>query len=568
MKKFKILILLTIGILLFIPFGTFAVGQPAGYVGVQEGQEYEWRINLNIDGIDNAVQNVDDLLTEIQSRVSDIEFYGFESMTLPEIMENISTTLLSYMVPEGWEGLNISEFLDETLDHYITKFNSTFLSGEIPVNWQSLNYSSFVGVIIDGLNETLPIGWEDQPLPFMLDLALNELNSTLLMGLLPSGWHDMTLQELLESIVVDSVPVLSESFLPYVMMDQLLSTAYMMLPPGADTFTMDEFLSFMIPSEVWDVNLSYAIDGLWYMINSTSPPGWESEPISTFIDNMGAFLNYSLVSMDPGLEGANMTTIVNWGLNMALYEANMSGGLPSGWDTMTILDLADEQLTYAITQWNSYVLPQWDTLKTTFASVGGFPSTMGIKIAIDQINPEIQSSLGGQNATPIDMTISISMDMETWTNLEDLFSGSSSLFMADPVSSESTVTIILQTILNFTSQGYIVDPSTYLNPQLALYDQFAFTQGLIVANNYDWASVTTDGTISLTGNEDAYEAEANWNSNGLLNHATLSSDGVVAASINLYSEEQEIPGYEIATLMLVFPISIIGIIYYIRKKNR
>jgi len=573
MKKVTIITLFMVCTLLFLPFGKFSVAQSNGYVGVEEGDEYQWRINININGLDNVIQNVEGLLTEMETRVSQYEFFGFESMTIPEAMENISYTFLSYLLPLGWESLNISMLLYKTIDHYITKFNSTFLSGEIPDNWQSLNYSAFVEVMVDGLNETLPIGWEDQPIPFMLEFTLNELNDTLLMGILPSGWNDMTLQEFFETIIIESFPVATESFLTYILMDQLLSTAYMTLPAGADAYTIDEFFPLIIPSEIWNANLSYMLDGLWYMIDNKSSPGWDSEPISSFIDILADFLNYNLTSIDPILEGATASEILEWGIDMGLYYMNQSmmptGMFPTDWMNMTIQELLNYELEQAKTLWTTFVLPEWDAWKETVGKMGGLPTTIGIKVAIDQINPEIQSTLGGQRATPIDMMISISLDMETWIALNDFVSGFSTLSLSDPFYTEtSTVTIILQTILNFTAQGYIVDPSTYSNQKMALYDQFVFTQGLIVANNYNWETITTEATIATTGHPDAYEVSANWNGNGLLNQARLSSDGVVAISINLYFGEGEIPGYEIVTLLIVLPSTIVGIIYYIRKRNK
>ena len=568
MKKDRILTLFMLCTLLFLPFGIFSVAQSNGYVGVEEGDEYQWRIKINMNGLDNVMQNVEGLLTEMETRISQTELFGFESMTIPEAMENISYTLLSYLLPPGWENLNISTFLNETLDHYISKFNLTFLSGEIPDNWQSLNYSAFVDVMIDGLNETLPMGWEDQPIPFMLELALNELNNTLLMGILPSGWDDMTLQEFLETIIIQSFPAATESFLTYVMMEQLLPMAYMMLPPGFDTYTIDEFFPLMIPSAIWDANLTYMLDGLWYMINDTSPPGWESEPISNLMGGLTDFLNYTLTSYDPELEGANMTTIIQWGIDTAFAYSNISDSLPVGWDNTTIQELVIAQLEQTKTQWTTTILPQWELMMEMMETVGGFPTTIGIKIAIDQIHPEIQSTLGGQRATPIDMTLSISMDMQTWTSLNDLFSEFNSFSLSASTYEESSITLILETILNFTMAGYIVDPSTYSNQKIAFYDQFVFTQGLIVANNYNWETITTEAIIATTGNPDAYELSADWNSNGLLNRARVSSDGLVAISINLYSGEGEIPGYEIVTLLIVLPSTIVGVIYYIRKRKK
>jgi len=36
----------------------------------------------------------------------------------------------------------------------------------------------------------------------------------------------------------------------------------------------------------------------------------------------------------------------------------------------------------------------------------------------------------------------------------------------------------------------------------------------------------------------------------------------------LVTDDEIIPGYEITTLMIVMPLTVIGIIYYIRKRNK
>ena len=99
------------------------------------------------------MQNVEGLMTEIQTKISELDLFGLESKTLPEAMENISHTLLNTILPLGWESLNISELLEETVEKFVEDFNSTFLAGNIPSNWKTLNYSTFMDYAIDGLSD-------------------------------------------------------------------------------------------------------------------------------------------------------------------------------------------------------------------------------------------------------------------------------------------------------------------------------------------------------------------------------------------------------------------------------
>ena len=171
------------------------------------------------------------------------------------------------------------------------------------------------------------------------------------------------------------------------------------------------------------------------------------------------------------------------------------------------------------------------------------------------------------------MTLFISLDMENWMSLEEIFANLTNtdtnelaLSTPPPPEDEGPFGNPLELLLNFSLSSYIMDPSTYSDPKKALLDQAALTQCLIVATNYNWSIITTEATISAAGNTDAFEVSAEWNRNGLLSQAYLKSDGVTAITIN-YAPEKEIPGYEITMIIIIIPLTVVGIIYYIRKRN-
>ena len=572
MKKVKILTVFMVVAITLIPFATVSRAQSNGYIGVTQGSEYEWRIDLNLEGINNTMHNVEGLMTEIQTKISELDLFGLESKTLPEAMENISHTLLNTILPLGWEVLNISELLEETVEKFVEDFNSTFLNGYIPDNWRTLNYSTFMDYAIEGLNSTLPLGWEDHPIQHLIPLAINEFNNTILFGLIPDVWEQLTLDIFFESIITEAFPLATESFLTYLMMDQLLSAFYMEFP-GSEGQVMKDLFPFMMPLEVFNTNLSTILDGLWYGINNTSPPGWESDSIIELLDYQADWMNDNLTLMDPMLDGANMSAILKWGIDMMMYSVNYSmppDMFPPNWVNMTIQELAIFLVEQEKTQFTTSFLPQWDAMYEALDTLGAtIPTTLGIKVAIDNIGAEATSTLGGQRATEIEMTLFISIDMQTWMDFEELIGNlTSTLSLAEPPPEEEFFIMPLAFFLNLTMEGYIVDPSSYSDPKIALLDQAVFTQCLIVATNYDWSTITTEATISAGGITDAFELSASWNSLGLLSKASLSSEGVTAISISLVTDDEIIPGYEITTLMIVMPLTVIGIIYYIRKRNK
>ena len=126
-------------------------------------------------------------------------------------------------------------------------------------------------------------------------------------------------------------------------------------------------------------------------------------------------------------------------------------------------------------------------------------------------------------------------------------------------------------LFNFTAyySSYIVDPSSYSDPTRALAEQGLLTGGLIVANNYDWQTVNTSFTFPVGINPNGFEGSAEWNSDGVLSHLSLDANGVNAITISFFEGiNEEIPGYEVGIILILAPITILSLIYYMKKKDR
>lgn len=572
MKKTSLFAAFILFTLFLIPFGTLSVAQPNGYIGVEKDKEYEWRINLDKDGLDTYMHNIEGLIAEIGAKVSELNLSGLESLTIPEAMETIAHDMLSSLLPSGWDGFNISTLFHATVEHFVTEFNSTILSGKIPSDWKSMKYNTFVNNIIDGLNTTIPSGWEECPVPELIKLAVNEFNSSILFGLVPTGWEDFTLKEVFEHMIQETVPELRESFITYMMINQMIEMMLMDFPSEVVDYSIDDLLPMVLPSNVTDLNLTSLRESIWYFVNSTMPLGWELYNISTLIDYQVAAINDTL---PPGYDDVNASTLLKWSIDEMMKNATSEvppQPIPDGWENMTIQELFSTIIGEIEYQWTTIVLPQWESIKQTSEFADYFPDKIGLRLTVDQIGSEVEAYVGGPKASPIEMTPYISLDMENWMTLEDLISNlTGSVSIAEPEAYNINETYEsynpFDFLLNFSFTPYIVDPSTYSEGQLALLDQVAFTGGFIIATNYDWENITTDTTIETQGNPDAFEFSAEWNEYGLLKQASLKADGKTAVFIKLFEEIAEIPGYEMTIFIIVIPVAIVGLIYYIRKKN-
>jgi len=255
MKKIKILTICTICILITIPFVQFSNAQPSTYVGVEEGDEYTWKINFEIDGMDQLVNNTRQVLVDQINAISTIDLYGFESLTISESIEYVIDTALNMALPPGWEGKNISSIITDIFPPSLGLLN--------------LNFSAFIDFVIDGLNSTmpsgwdnftlqeiayyaLPSGWENHNITELVYVIFNELNASIIQGRLPQGWQNLTLIEL-SLYTINELEMLG------------------ILPPEWANITITEFVHSVIDT----------ID-----LTGILPPGWENETLSDLIQEI------------------------------------------------------------------------------------------------------------------------------------------------------------------------------------------------------------------------------------------------------------------------------------------
>jgi hypothetical protein len=565
MKKLKSIGIIFLSTLLLIPFGGFAKAQTSTYVGVQEGETYTWQITLNIDGLDELIENIDILLDDLESSIAANDFGGYENSTIPEMINTKASNILNKTFPSGWEAMNISTLIEAFIVDFVSKANSTMLSGEIPANWQTLNFSTFMDYLVDGLNATLPSGWEDDPLPELLKLAVFGFNNSLLLGIIPTGWEDLTVKELFDQILLENTPRIRESFILHVFFNEALAGQ---LPPGMSGLSAGEILSSLIPSTGGTLNISTFVEGIISSINSTMPVGWESWDMATFINNQSNSVNPLL---PPGYDALNMTTLIEQfidemmfgNLNMMLPPGILPPGM--GFGNTTIRVLADTLIGQLNSQWTTTVMGNW-TLQKSIISV--LPP-LGIRYRVDNIGAEVEAYPGGPRGVPINMTGFFSMDMQNWTKIGEMMdlTGGSGLLTAAPPPPEELVDTFISNFTYYYS-SYIVNPATYTNASRAFLEQSMLTSGLIVAKNYNWGDIKTSFSIPIAGDPNGIELSSEWNVNGLLSSATLKANGVTAVKIELFVTTEEIPGFEVGIIVALIPMTIIGIVFYMKKKTR
>ncbi|MHA2006858.1 MAG: hypothetical protein ACXABO_04205 [Promethearchaeota archaeon] len=559
MKKSNIFVVLAISTILLIPLSNVARAQPPSYVGVNEGDVYTWKVDLDVDGLDEVMNNIGTLLNDIDGYISTLDLGGYEDLTIPETLENISSTILSKVLPSGWESLNITELLEAFIHEFIPEANSTMFSWKIPGDWESLNISTFMGYVVDGLNNTLPAGWEDDPVPDLIKLAVSHFNDSLLFGIVPDGWEGLTIRGMINQILLEQAPKAHESFMLHMMLNEMLKNA---LPSGMEVLSMEELLSSVMPSDGSPINMSYILD----TINYGTPPQFASLNMSDFIHELT--LNISGM-LPPQYMGIDTSTMLSGLIDQLMVNVSMMlvpSVFPTGFEFLSIQELADYLITQAKSSWNTAVLPGWTAQKAFLVAI---PS-LGFRVEITHIGPEEEAYPGGPSGVPIEMTFFISLDMNNWTELGDLFGDTTEgLMMALPaVPGDTTWTNMLMS--NFTAyySSYIVDPSSFSAQHRALAEQGLLTGGLFVANNYDWQTINTSFTIPIGVNPNGFEVSSEWNSNGVLTRLSLDANGINAVTISLFGAEEEIPGYEVAIILALAPITVLGLIYYMKKKNR
>jgi len=584
MKKNKLLVVLLMPLLLLLPFGNYAKAQVPNYVGVAAGEQYTWDVEVQLGNVDELLGNVRDILVEWKANLPSLDLFGLESLTIGEIYEQIAVSYISTILPVGWESLNITDLVSLTITDYIENFNATFLSGMIPSNWLSLNFSDFYDLAFDGINATLlATGWENNPLPELLTMVINELNSTFLSGLIPTGWEVMTLEEFLSTLMMPHVPVLWESFIIQTMLDTVISFG---IPPDMLDDTLSELIDQLVaifPTEITSLNATTLFEQMFSAINqsiyiSAINKSIASANMAEVIDFIGDAVNST---MPEGYGNLDMSSL----LEMGIDELITMTLLPLGLHDLTIVEILDMGYTEAINILDSTILPGWTETYIMLQAMGMASFEAGLRVIINSLGTEIESFPGGPKGVPIDMDYLVSYGSEEWLNVSELlmltgdFSliglffnyfifGMSGLMMAMPPPEPPPPEPPPPIGLSMTITPLIVDPTTYSIVQTALSDQFSFTGTLIVANNYNWGSIQTELIMVTSGNPDAIVMSADWNSKGVLQRADFKTDGLVVAALTLIEAESgEIPGFEITIILGISSVALIAIIYHLKRKN-
>ena len=558
MRKNKNIAIVLLAILFLLPFGNDANAQVSDYVGVEQGDQYTWNVEVEFEFVEDLIENVRDVIVDLQTN---IDLGGLESLTVAEIYEEIAHTYLSNALPVGWEGYNLSTLIPIVIEDYIGRFNSTILSGMIPSNWQVLNFSDFFELVFDGLSSGLPTSWETNPLPELFEMLINELNSTIFYGLIPTGWEELTLEELLENLLGVYAPGIWESILFQMILDNFMLIG--LTPEMVDyisTHTLSDLLNELVatfPPEITILNATELFDMIFFGLNQTMPGGIESENMSAVID----FLNLAINSTLPlGYDSLSVAELLQFAINELV---NMT--IPLEFHGKTIQEIVDMYLTEALYTFDTQIMPLWDEFYMDMEGLDLLSYEVGLRAVIDHVGSEIQPYTGGPMGVPIDMELLYSLDFENWIDISELISPGYSLSPFTPLKLFSLIGF------NFDVDPLIMDPSSYSDPQIALIDQFVLSGPFIIANNYDWETIETEITIATTGNPDSIEISLAWNVNGVLQKVYIKADGDIAAIITLSGEagvSEIVPGYGIPIIVGFTGLTIIAIILYGKRKNR
>lgn len=554
MRKKTTISVFLLSILFFLAFGNVAKAQTPSYLGVAEGDEYTWRVNVNFDGVDTFVNNIGDIMVDQQNKLDDLVLFGWEDLTINETIEEIAHAYLANILPTGWETYNLSTLVEETIKEYVEKFNSTIFSGMIPNNWESLNFSTFYGYMVDGIYDSTGVDFEDNPIPELYEMMINELNSFALFGLIPEGWEDLTLEQFYLSLFEIVVPGIPESFALNMMIREAME-GY--LPPGLADLSVRELLNALY--EPMGLNATYIFEQLFFDLNSSLPSGMESAPMTVVIDYLNFVINSTL---SPGFDSLPVEEL----LDIATDQLVMMLALPVELQGLTLVEIISLGFDQYILLYDSQVLPGWVQIKSMLQAAGLSSYEIGIKMTVDNIGIVESVFLGGPQGVNLNVTLYYSLDFENWVDLSLLFTG---LVTAQMIEVEVIGIFGIIPLLDFfTGDTIVFDPSSYSNDDIAIMDQLMYSGGLIVANNYEWASIQTDFTIETVMDPHCIDASLAWNSKGLLSATTIEASGDEVATITLIGgDEGEIPGYGIPIVFGLTTFTIIGVIIYMKRKN-
>ncbi|MCJ7648510.1 MAG: hypothetical protein MUP85_07850 [Candidatus Lokiarchaeota archaeon] len=596
MKKIKITSILLMCTLILISIGNFTIAQDSSYVGISEGEEYTWDLGLNKDGINSLKDDYEILVQESLNDLLTIDLGAYTNLNVSEALllayddyfELINDMFPPGLIPDDWKTVNISAFMENLFDTVIGTFNSSFLSGAIPSNWKSESIVNFFDHVIEGLNKTIP-GFENFTLSEVLTTVINIINDNIPCELLPEGWEDMTFSNLIELYYGNYFNFINTTILPgmipsgYLHMDlaQLLQNVFPILPQTLidlfaasydfSIFTLIEqsvqnlnislmgglipgnWEDYTIPELVFpflfqgyeDYNISYALDEFFEAINSTIP-------LDLYSVNMSSLINMTIYGITSGLsieqQSAPTIDFLREGISMMIFAINSSspvGTFPEDWMSLSIDNLRSYYVNQAQVLFDQFMV-QVEGLLYQFEIFGGFQK-ISLKAIIDHIGVEKELYSGGPKGVPINITIQIKVPMSDWINLTDLIGFD--IFQYYPI--------------------YILDPTTFSVDEGALIEQFLSTGGLFIGNNYDWSSIVTEYEFPGPDPDKSFNFNMDWNTNGVLDHIRLEYDGQEVASIELQTPTEPgiISGYNLLIFIGITLFSMGALISSIKKKK-
>ncbi|MFX1363972.1 MAG: hypothetical protein ACFFCE_13660 [Promethearchaeota archaeon] len=567
MRKKTTICIFLLSTLFIVPFGNFAKAQPTDFLGVSEGDEYKWKANINFEGVETLIYNMREIIVDQQNKLSELEIFGWEDLTINETIAEIYSTCFDYIFPSGWEAYNLSTVIEMTIKEYVSELNTSIFSGMIPSNWENLNITTLYDYLVDGLYASTGSGFENDPITELIELIATELNTSILYGLVPEGLGDLTLSQFYLSLYDMYIPGMAESYF----LNSMISESFQMIvPPEILGLSIEEIINMLLqPYGV--VNASTLFEELFLFLNSSIPSEYQSEPMSVIIDMLKDMIDDSL---DEEYRSLSLEELINTSSNMYVDLL-----LPPELQDYTLVEIISLGLDQLLFYYDNYVLLGWTQFKSQFLQPSGLLNyEIGIKLTIDNIGTSEPLFPDGPLGVDLDVSLYYSLDFENWVNASIL---TTMLDMMNPYTWEETEEEMYETsqmslllismfplnsLLGFlTGETIIFDPSSYSNIDAALLDQIMYSGGLIIARNFDMSEIQTEITIETLSDPNCVEASIAWNSKGVLSSASIDGSGDEALTINLI-KSKEIPGYGIPIILGLMTLTIIGVIYHIKRK--
>lgn len=597
MRKVKIAGVLLISSLVLISVGNFTLAQDSSYVGISEGEEYIWDLGINPDGVNSLIDDTEIYVQELLNDILTLDLGAYTDLNVSEAIllgfgnsfELINEIFPPGIIPDDWKTINISAFMENLFDGVVESFNSSYLSGAIPYDWKSETVVDFFDHVIEGLNKTipgfenftlaevletvinlvndtipcelLPVGWEDMTISNLIELYLgktfNFINTTILPGMIPSNWLHMDLAPLLQNIfpilpqtLIDQLDAIYAGFDIYTIIDMYVESYNYslggLIPGNWDEYTISELVFPFLLGGYEDYNVSFFVDEFFENLNS-------SAPFDLYSLNMSSLINVTIVGLTSGLstEYKSAPTIDLFrdlisSMVLAINSTFPVGTFPDDWISLTIDDLR----VYYVNQTQfmfEQLMVQVEGYLHEFELLGGFEK-LSLKATIDYIGDEIELIPGGPKGVPINISIEIKVPLSDWVNLTDIIG--IDIFQYYPI--------------------YILDPTTFSIDSGALIEQFLSTGALFIGKDYDWSGIVKEYEIFELAPNKFLNFDMDWNSNGVLDHIWLEYGGQKVASIELRTtptEPELISGYDLIIFTGITLFSMGAILISIKKKK-